>query len=80
MTYEELYEDLINEISAEEIGANIKNYIENNDKHWNEVLTLAAKYGFIMFAYDGVATLGTNKNQLEHLGEEKYKIKHNIDD
>lgn len=58
----------------------IKNYIENNDKHWEEVLTLASKYGFILVAYDGTATLSTNKNQFEYLGKEKFEIKHNIND
>lgn len=56
----------------------IRNYIEINDKHWEEVLSLAAKYGFILVSYEGTASLATNKNQFEHLGEEKYKIKHNI--
>ena len=58
----------------------IKNYIEDNDKHWGEVLSLASKYGFILVAYDGTASLATNKNQYECYGEEKFKIKHNINE
>lgn len=58
----------------------IKAYIENNDKHWEEVIKLAEKYGFILVAYDGTASLATNKNQYECYGEEKFKIKQNIND
>ena len=35
------------------------------DSHWNEVMELAVKYGFITQAYGGTATLATHKNQLE---------------
>lgn len=40
------------------------------DKHWQEVMDLAQKYGFIVQAYGGTATLATHKVQLEELGEE----------
>lgn len=43
------------------------------DKHWLEVMKLAEKYGFIIFAYGGVVTLATHAVQKEHFGEEKYK-------
>lgn len=42
------------------------------DKHWNEVMELAKKYGFIVGAYGGTATLATHDNQLEAFGEEEY--------
>ncbi len=42
------------------------------DKHWNEVMDLAKKYGFIIGAYGGTATLATHDNQLEAFGEEDY--------
>jgi hypothetical protein len=35
-------------------------------------MTLAEKYGFILQAYGGTATLATHKNQREALGDEKY--------
>lgn len=42
------------------------------DSHWNEVVGLAAQYGFVVQAYGGAATLLTHKNQLEAAGEEQY--------
>lgn len=42
------------------------------DGHWNEVMELAVKYGFITQAYGGAAILVTHKNQLEAIGEELY--------
>lgn len=42
------------------------------DSHWNEVMKLAEKYGFIIGAYGGTASLATHKNQLEVFGEEDY--------
>lgn len=53
------------------------------DSHWNEVMELAKKYGFIIAAYGGTATLATHDNQLEVFGEEDYLRKqrelHGID-
>lgn len=49
-----------------------KEKIEELDSHWNEVMHLAEKYGFICHAYAGTATLATHKNQVDALGEEKY--------
>lgn len=48
-------------------------YMENMDKHWKEVMDLAEKYGFIIQAYGGVATLATHEVQKEKFGQEKYK-------
>lgn len=45
----------------------------NPDKHWQEVLKLAEKHGFIIQAYGGVATLATHETQLNEFGEERYK-------
>ena len=42
------------------------------DSHWNEVMELAVKYGFITQAYGGTATLATHKNQLEAYRAENY--------
>lgn len=42
------------------------------DSHWNEVVGLAAQYGFVVQAYGGAVTLLTHKNQLEAVGEEQY--------
>lgn len=42
------------------------------DKHWREVMSLAERYGFIMQACGGVATLATHNAQLKELGEIKY--------
>ena len=42
------------------------------DSHWNEVVGLAAQYGFVGQAYGGTVTLLTHKNQLEAVGEEQY--------
>ncbi len=45
------------------------------DSHWNEVMELAKKYGFIVGAYGGTATLATHENQLYAFGEEDYILK-----
>lgn len=33
------------------------------DKHWEEVMKLAQKYGFLVHAYGGVAVLATHQEQ-----------------
>ena len=43
------------------------------DKHWDEVMELAKKHGFIIQAYGGTATLATHSVQREYFGEDKYK-------
>ena len=43
------------------------------DEHWQEVMDLAQKYGFIIQAAGGTATLATHENQIKHFGEEKYR-------
>lgn len=42
------------------------------DGHWDEVMELAVKYGFIIQAYGGTATLATHENQLEAFKAETY--------
>lgn len=42
------------------------------DSHWNEVVSLAVQYGFVVQAYGGTVTLLTHKNQLEAVGEKAY--------
>lgn len=46
---------------------------EKNDKHWDEVMALAKKYGFITVATAGTAILVTNRNQIENYGYKEYK-------
>ena len=46
--------------------------IKGLDSHWNEVMDLAVKYGFITYAYGGTAILATHANQLKEYGEEEY--------
>ena len=50
----------------------LREYGEQADTHWEEVMNLAESYGFILNAYGGIATLGTHRNQLENLGEPEY--------
>ena len=42
------------------------------DAHWQEVLKLAEKHGFIVQAFGGVAVLATHAAQKEQFGEEGY--------
>lgn len=42
--------------------------IDDWDQHWEEVMELAQRYGFIVQAYAGTATLATNAEQIEQLG------------
>lgn len=46
--------------------------IEKKDSHWVEVLELAKNYGFICRVNGETATLSTNRQQLECLGEDRY--------
>lgn len=46
--------------------------IKEFDSHWQEVMDLAVKYGFVRQAAGGTAVLLTHKNQLKSEGEEKY--------
>ena len=43
--------------------------IKELDSHWEEIINLAKKYGFLCQAYGGTATLVTNENQIEAVGE-----------
>jgi len=43
------------------------------DAHWQEVLKLAEKHGFIVRAHGGVAVLATHAAQKEQFGEEGYR-------
>ncbi len=45
----------------------------NMDEHWDEVMELAEKYGFIISAYGGVATLATHEVQKQHFPDKKYR-------
>lgn len=43
------------------------------DAHWQEVLKLAEKHGFIIQAFGGVAVLATHAAQKEQFGEDGYR-------
>jgi len=47
--------------------------MNSNDAHWEEVMKLASKYGFIVSAYGGVAVLATHENQIKYYGQKKYE-------
>lgn len=49
--------------------------MERLDEHWQEVMKLAEKYGYILQCYGGTAVLATHKTQLAVEGEENY-LKH----
>ena len=51
----------------------IKEYAKEQDEHWQEVMKLCEKYGFILQAFGGVATLCTHNTYIEEFGEEDYK-------
>lgn len=46
---------------------------KDNDQHWDEVMALAKKYGFIAMATAGTAMLVTNRNQIENYGYKEYQ-------
>lgn len=58
--------------SDEDSKESCPKYSEETDWHWSEVMGLAEKYGFILQAAAGTATLITHKNQMEHFGEAEY--------
>ena len=41
--------------------------------NWSEVMELAQKYGFLIQAYGGAATLATKANQTEYFNVGKYE-------
>ena len=53
-------------------GIERKEHEINADEHWNEVMDLAQKYGFITAAYGGTVTLVTHQNQLEYYSLDEY--------
>lgn len=50
----------------------LKEYGKEADRHWQEVLELAEKYGFIIQASAGTAVLVSHENQLKEYGESEY--------
>ncbi len=42
-------------------------------EQWDEVMSKAQEYGFIIDASGGTAVLVTRSNQLEHYGKEEYE-------
>lgn len=53
----------------------LNDYVKEQDEHWEQVMKLAEKYGFIISAFGGTATLCCHKVYIEEFGEEEY-IKH----
>lgn len=58
----------------------LKDYIESDagdaklaelDSHWQEIMELAEKYGFIVQSFGGTATLATHAEYIEQLGMDK---------
>lgn len=58
----------------------LKDYIESDegdakleelDSHWQEVMELAERYGFIVQSFGGTATLATHTEYIEQLGHDK---------
>lgn len=45
--------------------------LQDLDKHWKEVMKLAEKYGFIIEACGGTASLSTHKNVFDACGAER---------
>lgn len=43
------------------------------DNHWQEVVNLAKKYGFIVRAAGGTAIIVTHENQVKHYGRKEYE-------
>lgn len=62
----------MNKIEKEDQQKPYAGYSEEADRHWAEVMAQAEKYGFILQAYAGSATLATHRVQLEQLGESEY--------
>ena len=51
----------------------LKDYGTEADQHWQyEVMELAQKYGFVYYAFGGVALLMTHQEQIEAYGEPEY--------
>ncbi len=46
---------------------------KKHDEKWDEIMDIAKKNGFIVQAFGGIATLITNKEQIENYGYEKYQ-------
>ncbi|MEI3605952.1 hypothetical protein SPD48_09640 [Pseudogracilibacillus sp. SE30717A] len=46
---------------------------KTEQQKWQEVMSLAEEYGFIIQAYGGVATLATHEVQREKFGNEKHE-------
>lgn len=51
--------------------------IQQDDEHWEEVIALAEKYGFICQTFAESAVLVTNRRQLMALGEENFILHKN---
>ena len=45
------------------------------DSHWEEILGLCRRYGFITQAFGEAATISTNRHQLESWNEPTYRFR-----
>lgn len=61
------YDELKDYIESDEGDAKL----EELDSHWQEVMELAEKYGFIVQSFGGTATLATHMEYIEQLGTDK---------
>lgn len=62
-----LTDDLVDHLKTDEGKADLKIL----DDHWQEVTRLAERYGFIVSAHGGVATICTHHEFVEQLGIER---------
>lgn len=60
-------DDLVDHLLTDEGKAELKCL----DGHWQEVMKLAERYGFIVSAYGGVVTICTHLEFVEQLGIER---------
>lgn len=60
-------DDLVDYLLTDEGKAEL----ERLDSHWREVMKLAERYGFIVSAHGGVATICTHLEFVEQLGIER---------
>lgn len=64
---EKPYDELCDYIKSDEGDAKL----EELDNHWQEVMKLAERYGFIVQSFGGTATLATHTEYIEQLGHYK---------
>lgn len=58
------FDDLLDFVGSNEGKAELKEM----DSHWREVMSLAERYGFVVNAYGGTATLATHSTFIQSVG------------